>query len=380
MWIHGGGFYFTDEPIFNHRPDFIVDQDIVVVTLNYRLGAFGFLSTGDGNAQGNYGLKDMVLALKFVKDNIANFGGDPERITLGGQSAGACATHYLLMSDMAKGLFNQAVMMSGTAFTPFAFQAEPLNQAINLGKKLGISFNSTGELVEKLRNFDFQEILNHDKAFDEQDAPLSLRPFDFVPCVEPVDSPYERLVTDTPLNLMRAGKFAKMPLIIGTTNAEGLTSSREITKLPSRIDDYNQNIDYFVPISYEISKNSSRMQQIGEVFKNIYFNGQNLTEKSVGDLAHFHTDGCFRFSADRSIKYFANLSTQPIYYYEFSYDGNLNLGKKMFNQNDQVGATHCDDLFYMSYTLFSAFTLPFDPAYAVQQRSIQMRTNFIKFG
>lgn len=89
FWIHGGAFVIGDGNSLVYGPDLLVREDVIVVTINYRLSSFGFLSTGDKNAQGNYGLKDMTMALKWVKQNIAVFGGNPHKVTVFGQSAGS---------------------------------------------------------------------------------------------------------------------------------------------------------------------------------------------------------------------------------------------------------------------------------------------------
>ena len=88
VWLHGGGYLLGDGNTLVYGPDLLMRENIVVVTLNSRLGALGFLSTGDKYAQGNYALKDAVLALQWIQNNIASFGGDPSKVTLAGQSAG----------------------------------------------------------------------------------------------------------------------------------------------------------------------------------------------------------------------------------------------------------------------------------------------------
>lgn len=80
-------------------------KDVVVVSINYRLGFFGFLSTGDENARGNFGLWDQTLALKWVKENISYFGGDPENVTIFGQSAGAASVDFLTLSPHSRGKY-----------------------------------------------------------------------------------------------------------------------------------------------------------------------------------------------------------------------------------------------------------------------------------
>ncbi|CAG7829375.1 unnamed protein product, partial [Allacma fusca] len=92
-----------------------MDEDVVYVNPNYRLGVLGFLNTGDTAARGNMGLKDQVLALRWVKDNIQSFGGDPNNITIFGESAGGASVHYLTLSPSTKGLFNKAIIQSGLA-------------------------------------------------------------------------------------------------------------------------------------------------------------------------------------------------------------------------------------------------------------------------
>jgi len=91
VWIHGGSFDGGSGDSGIYGPDFLVAEGAVVVTINYRLGVLGMLSTGDGAAQGNYAMKDMVLALEWVRNNIANFGGNPNQVTVFGESAGSAA-------------------------------------------------------------------------------------------------------------------------------------------------------------------------------------------------------------------------------------------------------------------------------------------------
>jgi carboxylesterase type B len=97
--------------------DFLVTEDVVVVTINYRLGLLGFLSLEDRSlgVPGNAGFKDVVMALKWVNKNIRKFGGDPDNITLVGHSAGAAIVHLLTMSSMSRGLFQKGILQSGCA-------------------------------------------------------------------------------------------------------------------------------------------------------------------------------------------------------------------------------------------------------------------------
>jgi para-nitrobenzyl esterase len=120
FWIHGGGYKGGSASEPRHNGDFLPLKGVVLVTINYRLGVFGFLATPDlakeaGGSAGNYGLMDMVAALQWVHANIAKFGGDPGNVTIFGESAGSFAVSTLLVAAPARGLFQKAIGESGGA-------------------------------------------------------------------------------------------------------------------------------------------------------------------------------------------------------------------------------------------------------------------------
>ena len=112
VWIHGGGFHSGSGQ--EYIPLAFMKEDIIVVLINYRLGAFGFSSFGNNLVSGNMGLKDQIEALKWVKQHIHHFGGDPSRVTIFGESAGGISVTALYVSPLAKGLFSAAIAQSGT--------------------------------------------------------------------------------------------------------------------------------------------------------------------------------------------------------------------------------------------------------------------------
>jgi carboxylesterase type B len=125
-------------------------NEVILVTFNYRLGPLGFLNTNSREAPGNVGLKDQILALKWVRDNIQAFGGDPNEVTIAGQSAGAASVHYLMLSPLGKGLFKRAIAQSGVTINPWAMTDVTLERAFKLGKALNYETNSTENLIRKL--------------------------------------------------------------------------------------------------------------------------------------------------------------------------------------------------------------------------------------
>ncbi|CAL1541832.1 unnamed protein product [Lymnaea stagnalis] len=159
FWIHGGGFILGSS--YGHDAGtLLTDHDVIVVTINYRLGVLGFLSTENEAGPGNYGLWDQVLALKWVKDNIAAFGGDPDDITVAGQSAGGSAASLLALTPHGKGLFTKVYSHSGTATSLFAKYINAKNDVLALAKQVScwdgditdeINLAQSGQILECLR-------------------------------------------------------------------------------------------------------------------------------------------------------------------------------------------------------------------------------------
>ena len=102
VFIHGGSLITGSGNFRDYGPLHFMDKDVILVTINYRLGPFGFFFMGDDMVSGNAGLKDQVMALQWVQDHIASFGGDPNRVTLFGQSAGAASSSHLMLSPLSK--------------------------------------------------------------------------------------------------------------------------------------------------------------------------------------------------------------------------------------------------------------------------------------
>jgi para-nitrobenzyl esterase len=207
FWIHGGGFSGggSDEP--RHNGDFLPLKGVVLVTINYRLGVFGFLATGDlakeaGGAAGNYGLLDMVAALRWVNENIAQFGGDPGNVTIFGESAGSFAVSTLMASPMAQGLFQKAIGESGGAVagSTLAYDSLAVREAKDAKWVSTLNVKSLAEL----RALPTQTILDATKKPGVGFPP----DIDGKVLTEPVGESYA------------AGKQAHIPLIAGWNSDE----------------------------------------------------------------------------------------------------------------------------------------------------------------
>ncbi|XP_034565759.1 bile salt-activated lipase-like [Notolabrus celidotus] len=144
IWLYGGGFMvgnsmgpnFLDNYLYSGQE--IADRgDVIVVSVGYRVGTLGFLSTGDSDLPGNYGLWDQHAAIAWVHRNIRSFGGDPENITLFGESAGGASVSFQSLSPHNKGLVRRAISQSGVAFCPWALSKNPLKIAVETAEKIG---------------------------------------------------------------------------------------------------------------------------------------------------------------------------------------------------------------------------------------------------
>ena len=157
--IHGGYWAIGGASSNLLGPEYLLKENVVVVTINYRLGALGFLATSDKASKGNFGLKDQILAMRWVQKNIAAFGGDPDNITLLGEDAGAAAVSIHAMSPKSTGLFHKAVVMSGNALCDQHFQPDHQKAAEELAAKLDCSSTKGEDIVECLRRLTHQEII-----------------------------------------------------------------------------------------------------------------------------------------------------------------------------------------------------------------------------
>ena len=217
FWIHGGGYRAGSASEPRHDGDDLPLKGVVLVTINYRLGVFGFLATADlgkedDGAAGNYGLLDMVAALEWVKANIREFGGNPDNVTIFGESAGSFAVSTLMTATRAQALFQTAIGESGSAMslgapdTPSLEQVEKRNQA--WADSLGV------KTLAELRALPAQTILD---AAMKKGAPRFGPVIDGKLLVEPVADSYA------------AGRQAHIPLLAGWNRDENSSLAKGMT-------------------------------------------------------------------------------------------------------------------------------------------------------
>ncbi|KAL1784287.1 liver carboxylesterase-like isoform 1, partial [Sigmodon hispidus] len=202
VWIHGGGLVAGMASMYDGAMLAGI-EDVIVITIQYRLGVLGFFSSGDQHARGNWGYLDQVAALQWVQKNIAHFGGNPDQVTIFGESAGGTSVSSLVVSPMSQGLFHKAIMESGVAVLPglISSSSEVVYQTV--ASLSGCEAVDSEALVHCLRGKSEAEILNISKVFT------------IIPAV--VDGVF---LPRHPQELLESVDFHPVPSIIGVNNDE----------------------------------------------------------------------------------------------------------------------------------------------------------------
>ncbi len=208
VWIHGGGFFAGASDEGRHEGTALAERGVVLVTINYRLGVLGFLAHPELTAEspthssGNYGLLDQVAALRWVRDNIAAFGGDPGNVTIFGESAGSFSVSALMASPLTTGLFHKAIGQSGAFFSRLSLPVVPLARA----EADGVEFART---VGAASLADLRAAAPADLT-----AHVGPNPTRFAPIVD------GHLLTGDPWDVFAAGQQQRVPLLAGWNSAE----------------------------------------------------------------------------------------------------------------------------------------------------------------
>ncbi|XP_058461094.1 esterase B1-like [Malaya genurostris] len=353
VYIYGGGFTEGTSGTELYGPDFLIQKDILLVTLNYRVGALGFLccqSTED-EVPGNAGLKDQKLALQWVVDNIAAFGGDPQNITLFGHSAGGASVQYHMISSGSKKLFQRAILMSGSTFCEWSLSPQR-NWPEKLAKALG--WNEQGgesEALKYLRTVKPEDIVNHqEKILDAQDVQDEVfTPFG--PTIEPY-STKQCVIPKHPIEMAKEAWSNNIDLMIGGTSEEGLLALQKIIPHPEFLQN-PQLLLAMVPAGLKITM-EQRMEFASKLKQQYYPNSDPSYENKDG-YVDLMTDKAFWHGLHRSILARASkaLSTRT-FVYRFCVDSKFfnHYRINMIEDPNLRGTSHADEISY----LFSNFT------------------------
>ena len=377
--IHGGGLQFGSGQMDFLGPETMIQENMVWVSINYRLNCFGFLNTGDFHSPGNYAIKDMILALQWVRDNIEFFGGNPNDVTITGASGGAVAIHSLVVSPAANGLFHKAIATSGSLFNYWAFNRNPIENLRNLVQNLQLHVTSNADLMNQLRQVSAERLLIAHGGLTA-DHPTDFDELNFMPSLDPIDT-LEPVIFPAPIEvLVRQQAINTVPFLLGFNSIESMYVISRALSDPTHLEPFNQNPNLLVPPEWNLTPNSPFANEVITAFRNLYFGGSSvITPDMALQWANYASDREYIYGISKMAR--LHRVRQPVYYYRFSYSGALSFAQRGFFMTDVPGAMHGDDTFY-TYRMNIAITpvSPGDEAFTVQRRFVRMIANFIRFG
>nr|AGI17577.1 esterase [Pyrrhocoris apterus] len=303
IYIHGGGFRCGHTGPVEGETNFM-EEDVVLVTLQYRVGTLGFLSTEDAQIPGNFGLKDQAMALKWISENIDQYGGDPLSMTVFGESAGGASVHYQITSPLSRDLLKGAIALSGVTDCPWAL-AKP-GEVKELTEKVAtiVGCEYDERLLECLQGLDVNKLTGVERNF---------MVWDFHPGVvfRPViELPNEgAFLTEDPSKI----KVTK-PLIVGQVTGEGLLSTASLLNQDeSVIVEFENNVDKYLGMLTNANPSSPKFSKFINRIKEKYLNDKSKT--TVTQLEDMFTEYYFSYPIILTLKRHAG----PMYAYIFEH-------------------------------------------------------------
>ncbi|XP_050443567.1 uncharacterized protein LOC126847405 [Adelges cooleyi] len=340
FWIHGGGYQTGHGGPSLFGPEYFMDKDVVIVTVNYRIGALGFLSFEDEVLPGNYGMKDQVMALRWVKDNIRWFNGDPSQVTIFGGSAGGSCSGLHLLSPMSKGLFHKAILQSGSPLCPWAVappgKMREYTQALTT--ITGCQHNSSAEILQCLRNLPASDFIQSQlKLLGWKSFPLII----FSPVAERCNSKQQQFLCHHPLEKLEI--VSPVPVIVGLNTHEGglvATSLYNHTSMlyPELESDFNRLLSTMVFFNgYTTLKG---VEEIGKRVKDRYFLSGKLEDNSHSQAVEMFGDAIFNHCVmDMALRW-----SSPLYFYQYGYQNEFSYNTLYGSCGRPLGVTHGDEL------------------------------------
>ena len=340
VWIHGGGLVFGDGSRYNGGV--LAEKGVVVITINYRLGPFGFTAhpglsaESPHSASGNYGFLDQIAALEWVRDNVRNFGGNPNRVTIFGESAGSLSVNVMQASPLARGLFHGVIGESGGSFHPMAYLGENKPWAdsaeslgVGLAKAAGVTGENDAEILAALRAMSAQKVFD---AFESDSA------FSNYWVLGQVDG---HVLPAEIAEIYAEGRQTDVPVMIGSNADEGTSLADVILNGSFGVKDYREWVE------------DSHPELASEIHELYPASNDDEAWQAYADLIG---DEWFTYHARQWVRDMDNVSS-PAYLYLFSYGPPV-------EQQDRYGAFHAGEIGYVfgKLDLFGATPGPADKA------------------
>lgn len=328
--VHGGA-YILGAGQTQQYTNFVSTERIIVVTFNYRLAVFGFLCLGTRDVPGNAGMKDQVALLRWVKRNIASFGGNPDDITINGCSAGGASVDLLTLSPMATGLFKKVISSSGSGLGVMGAQMNPVQNAKDFARFLHFDNVDDLDALEE-----FYKTVPTNVFAEHFELSLSIgNKILFTPCVE-ADHGDERFLPDAPWNIITRGGYPTLPILYGFAELEGSVREEDFGVVN---DEMNENFADFLPEDLAFETEDER-QAVGNLIKQLYFSGSIGTDdESLRNFLDYYSDILFVNPMLRGLNRRRVSNGDTVYLYEYTHLADIT--PPLLNSTVHA-AQHCD--------------------------------------
>ncbi|XP_050727496.1 esterase E4-like [Eriocheir sinensis] len=357
VFIHGGGFVSGTSG--ESEPYVLLDHDVVLVVVQYRLSIFGFLSTEDSVMPGNLGLKDQTMALQWVQRNIHRFGGDKTRVTIFGESAGGASVHYQMLTPKSEGLFSRAILHSASALCPWALNAKPREAALQVADSLGCPTDRGSEaLLDCLQGLEAYAFVPLQINLREWD----MLPFTFTPWV---DGEY---LPEHPAQLVLEGRHAQVDIMAGSTRDEGAFFTLPALQTSTLFEELQNNFSVAGPASLTLSGQCEDPVAVARQVYLHYSGTTHVTEAHAESLnkvsvTHTHTH---THDPDTAFHSPPPPISAKTFRYELQHYGQYSFSNLQCPSCDREWVNHGDDLFYL-FTPGPLLGLPSEPPQSLQR-------------
>lgn len=341
--------WLNDSPN-RQRPDFFLEDEIVVVEVNYRLSIFGFLNTGDEFAEGNMGAKDILTALKWINSHISSFDGDPNRVTVMGARSAAVIASTLMLIPAAEGLFARTIILSHSALSPANYRNYNFDAMNKLYWNLNGPFDKLNRtrLYEILGNYSTSELILASKdIFDSTEVRDNQRLIRaFGPSIE---TSKKAFINKYPVDVYNTRMSNNnVEVMIGYTSLESLYKLKGFAKNKKLLKYLNYNFQYLLPFEGARDEyGSKRYRKIRQRIMEFYFVNGTIGERSLRRYAKYVSDQVI-YPLVRQARLQAEASCRAVYLYRFAFKGALNLAWDSSVRNlNWLGATSGDEICYL---------------------------------
>ncbi|CAH0597183.1 unnamed protein product [Chrysodeixis includens] len=354
VWFHGGGFVLGSAGDYGGQH--LVKHGIIVITVNYRLGPYGFLCLKEPSVPGNQGLKDQVTALEWIKANIVAFNGDPNKVTIAGESYGGGAVDLHLYSKYDV-LFDKVIVQSGSIFTPGFFVKRDTKNALKLAVYLGHNVNTTKSALQ---------ILAKENPLVVMSAARNLN-LKLSACKEKRFKGVHSFVTKYPSCLNNGARIKNTAIMFGYNSKEDFGT---FANKPKQFYDELGNIFYNNLRNYT-DINDMEIETVANITRRFYLGSKDIGPEAMLELSDYASDFKLNHAAETSVNMHIQQGAK-VYKYLFSY-----VGGSMYGNVSGVGAMHTEELKY----LFEVSTkLKTQEQVMMRERMTTMWANFVKTG